>query len=80
MTLVSDSSPTEWHSLSTVAADDALQVKLLLAPSVKLISSPFSIDMIWQMNQQQSLANAIEASTKIGVTFLLMKPLKNLLN
>tara|TARA_R110002167_G_scaffold5436_3_gene25595 strand:- start:123548 stop:124342 length:795 start_codon:yes stop_codon:yes gene_type:complete len=55
--LASDSSPTEWNRLSAVAAGDAMQVKLLLAPSVKLISSPFPIDMIWQMNQPNSAVN-----------------------
>ncbi len=55
--LADDCSTTDWTSLSTLAADDALQVQLLLAPSVKLITSPFPIDIIWQVNQSNSAVN-----------------------
>lgn len=55
--LADDSHIIDWTSLSSVPADDALQVILLLAPSVKLISSPFPIDKIWQMNQLNALVN-----------------------
>jgi len=65
--LASDSSPTDWARLSTGEADDALQVKLLLAPSVKLISSVFPIDTIWQMNQPNSAANK-DISKEIDLT------------
>lgn len=52
--LANDASSTDWKLLSKVAPGDAMQVKLLLAPSVKLISSPFPIDKIWQMNQENA--------------------------
>ena len=55
--LASDSSPTDWTHLSTVKADDALQVKFLLAPFVQLISSSFPIDIIWEMNQPNTTVN-----------------------
>jgi len=66
--LASDSNPTDWTRLSSVEADDALQVKLLLAPSVMLISSAFPLDRIWQMNQSNTSMNedidlAIEQDT-----------------
>jgi len=53
--LAGDSIAVDWTCLSTVDADEALEVRLLLAPSVKLINSPFSIGQIWQMNQENSL-------------------------
>jgi hypothetical protein len=49
--LARDSKVIDWSRLSAIPADNALQVKLLLSPSVKLISSNFPIDKIWQMNQ-----------------------------
>lgn len=52
-----DSIITDWASLSVVEADGALDVILLLAPSVKLISSSFPIDKIWQLNQSKASAN-----------------------
>lgn len=55
--LANDSKVTDWSRLSAVPADKALQVKLLLAPTVKLMSSFFPIDKIWQMNQPNSIVN-----------------------
>jgi len=49
-----DSKPVDWSLLSSI---DALHVKLLLAPSVKLITSPFPVNNIWQMNQSNAYEN-----------------------
>ena len=53
--LAADSKVTDWSCLSSIPADESLHVKLLLSPSVKLMSSSFPIDNIWRMNQPNGL-------------------------
>ena len=50
--LAKDADLTDWTQLSQVT--NILQVQFTLAPSVKLISSIFAIDEIWQQNQDNA--------------------------
>ena len=47
--LANDADSTDWSLLSHV--EDISKLKFILAPSVKLISSSYAIDEIWQKNQ-----------------------------
>lgn len=51
--LAEDASITDWSTLAQ--ASDILQLQFLVTPSLKLISSTFPIDNIWQVNQDNAL-------------------------
>jgi len=50
--LANDANMTDWSALAQV--EDILQLQFTLAPSVKLISSIYAIDEIWQKNQDNA--------------------------
>jgi len=53
--LADDADITDWASLSQV--NDILQLQFTLAPAVRLLTSTFPIDKIWQLNQTSNLNN-----------------------
>ena len=80
--LADDSITIDWLRLSQVPADDALALKFVLAPSVRLFSSSFPVNDIWQMNQECSLDDPnssvninLESSQKVSL-LLFRKHLK----
>jgi len=50
--LADDANITDWSTLAQV--NDILQLRFILAPSVKLITSVFPINKIWQFNQSDT--------------------------
>ena len=72
-TLANDAGITDWSSLAQT--EDILQLQFTLAPSVKLIHSIFTIDKIWQENQDNAL-QYVEGDVldieKINNTFLVL--------
>ena len=48
--LADDAIVTDWSKLAQVK--DILQLKFVLAPSLRLVSSNFPVDKIWQLNQE----------------------------